>query len=258
VNGFGSLIDLEQILLLTLLMARAGGVVLTAPFLSGQLVPRTVKVLFVGALALVMIPLAPELAVPSAFSTLVMMLVGEVAVGLALGFVSQLFIVAFHAAGELIGHQMGFGMARIMDPMQGSEATVMGRWFWLVGMTFFFVLGGPALVIRGLAISLELVPPGLAAPGADVAQLLVELSAGAFSLALGIAAPAVGILLLTSMSLGILTRTVPQMNVFIVGFPLKITAGIVGVALTLPFLVDLARREIGELAQRLAAVAAGA
>jgi flagellar biosynthetic protein FliR len=86
----------------------------------------------------------------------------------------------------------------------------------------------------------------------------VELSAGAFSTALGIAAPAVGILLLTSMSLGILTRTVPQMNVFIVGFPLKITAGIVGVALTLPFLVDLARREIGELAQRLAAVAAGA
>ena len=254
-TGFGALFDLERILLLALLMARAGGVVLTAPFLSGRMVPRTVKVLFVGTLALVMIPLAPALALPASFSSLVAMLFGEVAVGLALGFVAQLFVVAFHAAGELIGHQMGFGMARIMDPMQGGEATVMGRWFWLVGMTFFFVLGGPGLVIRGLAASLEVLPPGLAAPGAGLAEILVDFSADAFAVAMGIAAPAVGVLLLTSMALGILARTVPQMNVFLVGFPLKITAGIVGVGLTLPFLVDLARREFAELARRLAAVA---
>jgi flagellar biosynthetic protein FliR len=254
-SGLGVLFDLERILLFGLLLARAGGMVATAPFLAGRMVPRTVKALFVGTLALVMVPLSAGPAVPERLSSLVAMFAGELAIGLALGFAAQLFVLAFQIAGELVGYQMGFGMARVIDPRMNVDSTIMGRWFWLIGMTLFFTLGGPELLIRGVAGTLQLVPPGLAAPGGDMAAALLRFSADTFSAALGVAAPAVGILLLTSMALGILARTVPQMNVFIVGFPLKITAGIVGVALTIPFLAGIAHRELGTLARRLAALA---
>ncbi|MEZ5065296.1 MAG: flagellar biosynthetic protein FliR [bacterium] len=256
-TGLSTLFDLPRVLLFALLMARAGGLVLAAPFLSGRLVPRMVKVLFVGALALVMLPASPAPAVPERMSSLVWMVGGEILLGLALGLVSQLFVVGFQAAGEIIGVQMGFGMARILDPMSSQESTVMGRWLWLTAMTLFFTLGGVAVVIRALALSVQTLPPGLAAPGADVTAALVAFTGDAFAVTLRVAAPAIGILLLTSVGLGLLARTVPQMNVFIVGFPLKIAAGIVATAFTLPFLVDVARRELGVLVERLALLAAG-
>lgn len=255
--ALGSLFSLEQILLFVLLTARAGGLAATAPFLSGRMMPRNIRVLVVLVLALMMVPIAPTLALPNATSALVAMMATEILVGLALGFTAQLFVTIFQMAGELIGNQMGFGMARLIDPQSGASSSLMSQWFWVIAMALFLTLGGPALLLRTLSASLELVPPGFARIDGDTAHALVRFGSDAMSSALRIAAPAVGILLCTSLGLGILSRTVPQMNVFIVGFPLKITAGVVGVALSLPFVLDLARRELTVLTDRLAAILAG-
>ena len=98
----------------------------------------------------------------------------------------------------------------------------------------------------------ELLPPGTGLLGAEVVETIVKFSADSFSAAVTVAAPAIGVLLLTSLGLGFLARTVPQMNVFIVGFPIKITAGIVAIMLSLPFVLEVARRDVGDLVNRLA------
>ncbi|GJM43971.1 MAG: flagellar biosynthetic protein FliR [Gemmatimonadota bacterium] len=251
--------DLGQIYVFGLLLGRAGGLVSMAPFFGERLVPRKVKILLVAALAFLMVPLAEvHPTAPEALSTIVFALIGEISIGVAMGFLAQLLILAFNMAGEIISYQMGFAMAAFMDPTQPFRQTVMGRWMWMCAMALFLTLGGHHFLLRALRFSLQQLPPGQAfLSNADVSAL-TRFSADAFGTALQMAAPAVGVLLLTSMALGILARSVPQMNVFIVGFPLKITAGIVGLAWALPYLAEVARRDITELAHRLALLGAGA
>jgi flagellar biosynthetic protein FliR len=249
------LFDLDRIFLFSLLLARAGGLVAAAPFLGEGSVPRKVKIFLVLSLAALMLTFAPApLARARAFPELVVLLAGELCIGLAMGFLGRLFLMAFEMAGQIVAIQMGFGMAQIMDPISGYRTTVMGRWMWLVGMTFFLGLSGHHHLLRALAGSLELLPPGRGFVSDRVVEVMTRFTADSLGTAMSIAAPAIGILLLTSMGLGILARTVPQMNVFIVGFPIKITAGIVAMLVSLPYLLEVARREVGELVYRLAAL----
>ncbi len=248
-----TLLDLDGIYLFGLLLGRASGFVLTAPFFGERLVPRVVKALLVGALALLMLPLVTQRPpTPEALSAMVLAAAGEILLGVAMGFVARLLFMAFEMAGHIVSFQMGFAMAAVVDPMQPQRQTLMARWLWMAGMTLFLTLGGHHHLLRALRHSLETLPPGVGGMGLDAVAALTRFSADALVAALQVAAPAVGILLLTSMALGILARTVPQMNVFIVGFPIKITAGIVGVLWSLPYLIEVARREIGTLVHRIA------
>jgi flagellar biosynthetic protein FliR len=244
--------DPERVLLFTMLLARATGLVAAAPFFGERMIPVRIKALVSGALALLMLSVAREAPpVPESLVGLVLLAGAELSVGLVMGFSGRLFVMAFEMAGQVVAVQMGFGMAAMIDPLQPHRTTLMGRWMWLVGMTVFLGLGGHHHLLRAVAGSLELVPPGQGLLTAAVVEAVVDYSARGFVTALSIAAPAIGLLLLTSMGLGILARTVPQMNVFIVGFPLKITTGIVGVMLSLPYLLEVARREVAELARHL-------
>jgi len=245
--------DLDRIWLFGLLLARAGGLVAMAPFLGERLVPRKVRILLVGMLALVMIPLvsAPP-AAPSDLGGLVSAVAAELLVGVAMGFLARLLVLGFSMAGEVVSYQMGFALAALMDPMQPNRQTVMGRWMWLAAMTLFLGLGGHHVLLRALGFTLDTLPPGSTVVTDGLVALLARASADTFLRGMQIAAPTVGILLLTSTALGILARSVPQMNVFIVGFPLKIAAGILGVIWSLPYLVNVATRDMAELVQRLA------
>ncbi|MBZ0267734.1 flagellar biosynthetic protein FliR [bacterium] len=243
--------DFERIWLFALLLGRAGGLVAMAPFFGEQFVPRKIRILLVAAFALLMLPLAATPVLPRGLGDLVTALVGELAVGVAMGYVGRLALLAFSIAGEVISFQMGFAMAAMMDPMQPYRQTVMGRWMWLAAMTLFMVLGGHHILVRALAATVETVPPGTAVLDAGIIEAMTRFCADTFTTGMRIGAPALGILLLTSTALGILARSVPQMNVFIVGFPLKITAGILGMIWALPHLIAVAQADITLLAHRL-------
>lgn len=250
-----TLFDLDRILLFTLLLARVSGLVAVAPFLGERLVPVRVRALFAGTLALLMLSFAPQPPrMPVNLVDLVVLAAGEVMIGLALGFAGRLLIQAFEMAGHIIAIQMGFAMAQVFDPMQGHSGNLLGRWMWIVGMTLFLGLNGHHHLLRALGGSLDLAPPGSGFPAVGVTEAIVRLGGDSFVTALRIGAPVIGILLLTTVALGILARTVPQMNVFVVGFPVKIAAGIAALALSLPYLLDVARREVGELVHRLSAI----
>jgi flagellar biosynthetic protein FliR len=250
-----TLFDLDRIFLFTLLLARVSGLVAVAPFLGERFVPVRVRALFAGTLALLLLSFSPEPPrMPVNLVDLVVLAGGELFLGVAIGFAGRLLVQAFEMAGHVIAIQMGFAMAQVFDPMQGHSGNLLGRWMWIVGMTLFLALNGHHHLLRALGESLQLAPPGSGFPIAGITEAIVHLGGDSFVTALRIGAPAIGILLLTAVALGILARTVPQMNVFVVGFPVKIAAGITALALSLPYLLDVARREVGELVHRLSAL----
>ncbi|HET9887108.1 MAG TPA: flagellar biosynthetic protein FliR, partial [bacterium] len=140
----------------------------------------------------------------------------------------------------------------VLDPLGGFRSTLIGRWMWLAGMTLFFTLGGHHLLLRAFGASLAALPPGTAFGSPEVVEHLSKSGGDAIAAPLRLAAPVIGTLLLATLGLGILARTVPQMNVFVVGFPVKIAVGILAIAFSLPFLAAAARGELTRLAHRLA------
>lgn len=245
--------DFERIWLFALLLGRAGGLVAMAPFFGERLVPRKIQIMLIAAFALLMSPLTPTLpAVPAGLGDLVTAMAGEIAVGVAMGFLGRLALLAFAVAGEVIAFQMGFAMAALVDPMQPYRQTVMGRWMWLAAMTLFMMFGGHHVLLRALAATVQTIPPGTAFLDSGIVAAMTRACADTFLTGMKIGAPALGILLVTSTALGILARSVPQMNVFIVGFPLKITAGILGLVWMLPHLIGAAQSDIAVLVHRLA------
>jgi flagellar biosynthetic protein FliR len=246
------LLTIPGILLFLLLVARATGLVLVAPLFGEAIVPARVKAMLTVALAVGMIAVAPPAPPsPTSLAELALLLVAEISVGLALGLVTRLFLLAFQMAGEIVAIQMALGMASLIDPVMGYRSNIMGRWMWMIGLALFLGLNGHHLLLRILATSLGTVPPGQGLLSDEVVRNVQVFTGESIRTALQIALPVVGVLLLTMLGLGILARTVPQMNVFIVGFPLKIAVGILAVGISMPFLVDVARHEITALAARL-------
>jgi flagellar biosynthesis protein FliR len=252
VTSLSSIFDPDRAVLFALVLARCGGLIATAPVFGEALVPRTVRVLLAGALAIVLLPLAPS--VPKTMTglpDLVMAALVEVALGLAMGYTARLTLLVFEMAGEAVSLQMGLGIASMVDPMETFRTTILGRWYWIVGMTLFLSLDGHHYVLRALAASMQAVPPGRGVLGGNAVAALSSFAADALGRALAIGAPAIGVLLATTLGLGLLARTVPQMNVFLVSYPIQIAAGILAVTASTPFLVDVGRHEVGDLVTRL-------
>lgn len=246
------LFDVQRIYLFALVLARASGFVGSSPFLNEQVVPLKIRVFFLLVLSLCLFSISPPAAAqPKSLAALTMIMGTEMVFGFAMGLLARLFLLAFEMAGEIVAVQMGFGIAAVLDPLGGHRSTMIGQWMWMLGMTLFLSLGGHHLLLKAFGTSLQTCPPGQPFPLDEVVAHLALSSSQAVTVPMRLAAPVVGVLLVATLGLGILARTVPQMNVFVVGFPLKIAAGILALALSIPFLVEVAKDEMSRLAARL-------
>jgi len=139
-------------------------------------------------------------------------------------------------AGGLIDIMMGFSIVNVIDPQTGSQAPVMGNFKYIIAILFLFFTDGHHLLIRGILNSFFLIPVNKWAPMLEgtISQALIELFIRSFAISIQIAAPLVAALFLVDVALGLISRTVPQMNVFVVGIPVKILAGFMVLLLVLP------------------------
>ena len=162
----------------------------------------------------------------------------ELLIGTALGLLATLPLLALQISGEKIGMSMGISMASVMDPLTQRQTSIIDQLYFLVGLWFYFRWNGHLLLIHAVVESLRLVPPGSLSwiPG-DMA--LGEWVGAAFSLSLRIVIPFYCALLLADIGLGFLARTVPQMNIFILGLPLKLAFGFFILTMVLPLTVDV-------------------
>ncbi|RBY74359.1 flagellar biosynthetic protein FliR [Geodermatophilus sp. TF02-6] len=216
--------------------ARATGFVLLAPPFNSRSIPAPVKGALAMALSVALLTrTAPDLPEPTA-GFLVVGAVTEVVIGAALGFVVQVLFAAVQYAGDLIDVTGGFSLQPAYDPLSMTTSSSIGRLHHLLATTLLFTSGGHLLIVRGFATSYEGLPVGGSFPADQFGQVLLTAFSMMFLAALQIAGPMVAVLLLADVALALLSRAAPALNVFAIGFPVKITLTLALLGLTFPLL----------------------
>jgi flagellar biosynthesis protein FliR len=245
-------VSVAQFQVFLLVFLRTLGVLATAPIFGHRAVISQAKAGFAFALALVLFPSTPvTLAVTTDLAPYVFGAVKEITMGIMFGFVSRLVFVAVQFAGEVIGIDIGFGVVNVIDPLSAEQISIIGTFKNLIAMVTFLMIDGHHILLHALAESFAMVPLG----GVQLTELLaaglVDMTSRVFVMAMKLAAPVVVALFLTSIALGIMARTMPQMNVFIVGFPLKIFVGMGMMSMTLPMFQTILVKMFYELGPNL-------
>src|SRR6185503_18303420 len=219
-----------------LVFFRLAGMMLFAPLFGSTRIPRRVRALLVLVLAMGVAPSVPRAMLPDTTWELAVAIGGEMAFGLAMGMALSLVFVAAQWAGEMIGQQMGLNLSEVFDPQFGSSGSVLGELYFMLTLVVFLLIDGHHAMLKGVHDSFTSLP--LLTVGVDrgVFDTVIGLLGGATVLAIRLAAPMLVTMLVVDLVLGLIGRTMPQMNVMSAGLTLRSVVGmvivIVGLSLT--------------------------
>jgi flagellar biosynthetic protein FliR len=213
-------INPSLVIVFTLVLSRVSGLVAAAPLAGMQQVPMQVRALIVLALALLLSPaqLAGEFSAPDNLVEFALLVSGELFVGLLLGLGLQFLFAGIQIAGQLISQASGLTLADAFNPELNAEVPLFSQLMHLVAMALFVTLGGQRQLIAALLSTFESLPLGGIAGIPSVGNLIVTLIGESFALGLKVAAPCVVALLLTTLVMGLVGRTLPQLNIMSFGF----------------------------------------
>jgi len=237
-----------------LVFARAGTMVMLLPGLGEQNVSPRLRLTIALVLAAVLLPLhrrAYHIDVTALMPALVM-LVEEIMIGAVLGLTARLTVSALEVAGSVIAQQLGLGFVTAIDPTQGEQGALVGNFLMLLGITLFFATDMHHLVIAALNDSYDLFEPGEIPATGDVAALVTRTVAGAFRIGIQLSAPFIVFGLLFNVGLGVLSRLMPQMQVFFVALPASILIGLLFLLLVLGTMMGLFLDYVGGVLHELA------
>ena len=230
-----------------LVAIRIGAILMMTPLFALGGVPPNIRVLSAFGLAAVLVgALSVPLPTIVTLSQLVGAAITEAVIGMALAFGVFAAFAAFQLAGRILDMQLGFGVATLIDPSTRTHAPLLGTILNLTALAFFFAIDGHHLLIRGIAFSLEQMPPGSTLTQIDPSVLVAQFGA-MFVYAAALSAPVMVTVLLVDVVLSVIARTMPQMNVFIVGLPLKIIVGLMVLAISLTSLSPVFARLFASL-----------
>lgn len=246
--------SLDQVEYFLLVFVRIVTTVSLLPVFGSYAIPVQLKVALSLILTIIIfnsvMSAGPEIAHPFSVGTFILMIVKEVAVGLGIGFVASLLFTAVQFAGRLIDTEIGFGFVELIDPFTDEPVTVLGQLQVILFTILFLLFNGHYFLLLAIQKSFELIPlTGAHFPSGKLAFHVTSLVGNIFILALKFSAPIYVTLVLTELSLGVVARTVPQINIFFVGLPLKITVGLGAAIMVLPLLASLFRQMVEGLIQ---------
>jgi flagellar biosynthetic protein FliR len=226
----------QQVAGFFLVLARVSPLFVLAPLFSSQLMPVRVRGIVAVALAIGLLPVVARERLPLDTFALAGLIGKELLIGMGFAFALGALFAALSVAGTFLDTTIGFSFGSIVDPITGSSAAVLAQLYSLVGVLIFIAIGGDAWVIQGLARTYDLVPlEAYPALGTMTAGALTAFT-GIFVAAIQVAGPVMLALVLTDAAFGMVSRVVPQLNVFAVGFAAKIVVGLLVLGVTLPFL----------------------
>lgn len=219
-----------------LIVARLGGFLTTAPFFASRNIQPSLRAFLSILLALLFVPLfsVTDLILPNTVWSLALMLLREVGLGLALGYAGSVIFSAFQVAGQVIDMQIGFGMINVLDPQSGRQIPLVGNLLHLIAMLIFLAYNGHHFLFHALWSSWQLVPPGGSWGSPNMLWEIVRAITVMFIAGIEIATPVLGALFLADLALAIMARTIPQLNIFVVGLPMKSLLGLFTLAFSLP------------------------
>lgn len=222
-----------------LVTARIGGLMLTAPGWNGTALPRLVRTALTVVLAALLLPSAPVAKLPEQVLDIPLPMAAEMAIGLVIGLVAAVLVQAVALAGEVMSMQMGLSIAPSYSPIPELQVSGIGPLCTMLTLLIYFGVGGHLMLLRGLADSLQALPPGQGIVFGAGEKVSIELAGRIFSCAISAAAPVMVALLLTNVALGILSRAVPQLNAMTVSFPLSIGVGLLMFSVSLPIVASV-------------------
>ncbi|NMD69101.1 flagellar type III secretion system protein FliR [Bacillus sp. DNRA2] len=233
------IIDIASLWSFLLIFVRITTFMVTAPIFSGRQIPNTYKVALGVILSLLTVGLVEGPADIEAWSdwNIAVMLLKEFLVGITLGMVASFFFYAVQMAGSLMDMLIGFSMATLYDPSFGTNMQLTGRFKNIIAFLVLFSIDGHHMLIRGILTSFEWVSLDATIPSwldGRLSTFLLECMTQMFLIGFMMAAPIVGTLFIVDVALGIISRTVPQMNMFTVFPPIKILVHFLIYILVLP------------------------
>jgi flagellar biosynthesis protein FliR len=241
VTDFGE----QHVVAFFLVLARVSPLFVLAPLFSSRLIPARVRGIVAVALAIGLSPVvARGGAIPTDVLALGELIFKELLVGAAFAFALGAFFAAISVAGTFLDTLIGFSYGGLVDPVNGNQSAVLSQAYTLIALLIFIAIGGDGWVIQGMARTYDVVGltdmPHLGHLVAGTGEAFVSI----FSSAIQVAGPVILALILTDAAFGVVSRVVPQLNVFAVGFPAKVVVGLLLVGATMPFVAGWIANEL--------------
>ena len=230
-------IPLAQLQAFFIVFVRVAAIIASMPVFSSRNIPVLLKA---GLVLSVSVLVFPRLSIggnpyqldPMTFG---IGLAGEVMLGVAIGLVAQMVFAGVQLAGELAGYQMGLAIANVIDPDSSAQIPMISQLYQIFAILIFVTVNAHYWCLSALMESFQLVPPFSFHLHNSIVAQLIRLGGDVFTIGVKVGAPVIVVLMLTSVSFGLIARTVPQMNIFIVAIPLKIMVGLLFVLFSLPY-----------------------
>ncbi|HUA53349.1 MAG TPA: flagellar biosynthetic protein FliR [Candidatus Sulfotelmatobacter sp.] len=223
-----------EVFALMLIFARIGSALILMPGIGENYVSPRVRLLLAGAIAIVVAPVvAPRLpALPASVSSLFLLLGGEIGIGLFIGTVARLALSSLETAGTLIAFQTGLASAQVFNPLLSDQGSLVSVLISVVGLVLIFETDMLHLLLRATVDSYTLFVPGALPPIGDFSEMISRLVARSFAIAMQLSAPFLVLSLVTYIALALITRLMPQLQIFFVALPLQIGLGFLLLSLT--------------------------
>ena len=237
-------------------MFRVGALVLFTPILGSGQVPSRVKIGLILFISIAVFPMvnSTPMPQPKGLFELTTYLFSEMTIGLAVAYSARLLFTAVQIAGTVVDFQMGFGVVNVIDPQTETQVSVTAQFQNILAILIFLAADAHHIIIQAIVESFYLINPSQINFSTFTPEIILMLFKATFITAVKIAAPIMAILFFISVGLGLVARTVPQMNVFIVGFPLQIGVGLLMVGLSMSFFSIVVQGQIEQLPERFLGV----
>ncbi len=235
-----------------LLLARMLGMLAASPFYGSKNINPILKVSLAFFVAFIIFPSVYQYQnINMDVFPWLLFFVSETMVGVAMGFTCNLVFYAVQVAGQFVDLQMGFGFANVLDPQSGIQVPIMGNFNQILAMLVFMMINGHHWLLQGVFYSYEVLPMGGMSLHDSYPDTISWLILNFFIIAFQISMPAMAAIFLADVSLGIISRTVPQMNVFIVGMPLKIIIGFFVLMMAIPLFIYILHGMYGTMMENM-------
>lgn len=245
-------IDFTRLPLFLLVFVRLLSFFLVVPLFSYRTIPTPFRIGFSFFVALILVQTIDSSAL-ALDHTYIFLIFKEALVGLLIGLIAFIIVSALQVAGGFVDFQMGFAIANVVDPQTGAQSPLTGQYFYIIALLFLMAVDGHHLIIDGIVTSYLFMPIETYIPFQEesIADFVIQSFNYMFVIAFQMAIPIVGTLFLVDIALGIIARTVPQLNVFVVGLPLKIFVSFMAIFIFLTLYMTVVENLFGTMLETM-------
>lgn len=244
-------IILEKYEILLYIFVRMTGIFVISPIFSRNNIPNIFKIGFALIVSLLVASIITGENIDYNDFEILIIIIRELIIGIIIGYISYLFFSAFYIAGQIVDTQIGFGMVNVLDPQHNIQIPIMGNFFYIIAILVFLTINGHHLLLKAVVASFQVLQIGQFTINEVVLSNFIKIIAQIFEIGFKISSPVIATIFLANVLLGILARTMPQMNVFIVGMPLKIIIGLLTLVIILPVFILALQHIFGNMYEEI-------